>query len=413
MPHEFSNPKYIPAAADGAAAFAVVNVADAAARLALPQPSAVGRAVRQLDDGSIWSLIPGGHAAHGADWVCLFAPAAVFTLIEVADQVARWALPQLTAMGRVVRQLDYGFLFVLKPDGLASNPSDWMLLIDPNAFAAADPGGGLVASALQGLRTLTRTVEEGPPEDGDFGSLTVAPGGADAATNQFVISSLVTDTLHFIMFPPTSKVTTDVSVDETQRAIEVHPGTLAAMKVSGSIYASAGTTKPIPETRLRYGGEDGGYHKYTDTATPSYTHAGAFWSGGHWVLYLWDGDATYASWHSTAPANPATPDLVTTWVPDGAAHGTPVVTPLVSVAAQVVASLAAIEQGTFTVALPEGSDGMGAVVAYPGRLFSPVQGTAADFLSQECIVGEECFYKCVRKLPVKWIGPFAAPAIGN
>ena len=414
MPHEFSNPRYIPAASDvSAGTFALLNVADAAARLVLPQPSAVGRAVRQLDDFSVWALIPGGHAAHSADWVCLFAPAAVFTLIEVANQTARWALPQLTAVGRVVRQLDYGYLCVLKPNGLASNPADWMVLVDPNAFAAADPGGGLVASALQGLRTLTRTVEEGPPVDGAFGSLTVAPGGADAASNQFIITALVTDTLHFIMYPPTSKVTSDVSFDETQRSIEVHPGTLAAMKVSGTIYADAGTAHPIPETRLLYEGEEAEHHRYSDNGTWSDINSFAQWNLGRWVLYLWDGNATYASWHSTAPADPATPDLVTTWVPDGVAHGTPVVTPLVSVAAQVVASLAAIEQEVFTAVLPEGSAGLGAVAAYPGHLISPVQGTGADFLSQECIIGEECFYKCVRKIPAKWIGPFAAEPTGT
>ena len=70
MSHEFSNPRYIPAAS-----FDVLDVADAAARLALPRNIAEGRAIRQLDAATLWALKAGGHAAHAADWVCMAAPA--------------------------------------------------------------------------------------------------------------------------------------------------------------------------------------------------------------------------------------------------------------------------------------------------------------------------------------------------
>lgn len=40
--------------------------------------------------------------------------------------------------------------------------------------------------------------------------------------------------------------------------------------------------------------------------------------------------------------------------------------------------------------------------------YVPTLGTPAAFLGQECIVSEECFFKCVRLSPVKWIGPFPA-----
>lgn len=72
MPNEFSNPGYIPPPPDGSAAtYAVLEVADATARLALPQPSALGRTIKQLDDSSMWSLVPNGLAANPADWILM------------------------------------------------------------------------------------------------------------------------------------------------------------------------------------------------------------------------------------------------------------------------------------------------------------------------------------------------------
>jgi hypothetical protein len=77
MPLEFTNPAYVPAPADGSAAtFSLLDVPDAAARLALPQPSAVGRAIRQMDDLSVWSLVPGGTASDPSDWICILNPSA-------------------------------------------------------------------------------------------------------------------------------------------------------------------------------------------------------------------------------------------------------------------------------------------------------------------------------------------------
>jgi hypothetical protein len=63
-----SDPAYIPPPDGANTSFAILEVADAAARLALPQPSAVGRAIKQLDDNSQWALVPGGNASDAASW---------------------------------------------------------------------------------------------------------------------------------------------------------------------------------------------------------------------------------------------------------------------------------------------------------------------------------------------------------
>lgn len=73
MPPVFTNPSYVPPPSDGSGVtFALLEVADAAARLALPQPSALGRMIVQADDGSVWAMVPNGTASSADSWTRLF-----------------------------------------------------------------------------------------------------------------------------------------------------------------------------------------------------------------------------------------------------------------------------------------------------------------------------------------------------
>ena len=84
MPN-MSNPAYIPSGANGYAAFALLMVANASARLALAGSIATGRAVRQADDLSLWALVPSGQPANVSDWVCLFSSSAIPLVRSMVD----------------------------------------------------------------------------------------------------------------------------------------------------------------------------------------------------------------------------------------------------------------------------------------------------------------------------------------
>jgi len=92
-------PVTYPAPPDGSSAtFAILAVASAAARLALPQECALGRAVREADTGCIYALVPNGNAATAGDWVMLFG----VMVLDSAPLMDTKATGTLTMAGNMV-----------------------------------------------------------------------------------------------------------------------------------------------------------------------------------------------------------------------------------------------------------------------------------------------------------------------
>lgn len=85
-------------APDGSlACFALLTVADEAARLALPLPSAKGRAVKQADTGCIYALVPHGLAHVPADWDLLGLEPVVPAVSVAGPEVLLTAFDPATA----------------------------------------------------------------------------------------------------------------------------------------------------------------------------------------------------------------------------------------------------------------------------------------------------------------------------
>lgn len=128
------------------------------------------------------------------------------------------------------------------------------------------------------------------------------------------------------------------------------------LTITGTLTSNGSTPVVFPELLI----DDEVFGKASFNDNPGGVSLNScYWTGTEWELTYNGGDAI---WHSSDDV--ATPDLCTTWIPQGAATGTPIIT------------------------LPS--------------------GTPATFLGQDAIVNEESFYKNVRLSPVKWVGPFPA-----
>ena len=103
----------------------------------------------------------------------------------------------------------------------------------------------------------------------------------------------------------------------------IDPGTKYRMVVTGTLTDG---TDPVEFPELVYRSVYGGKKSYTSEAVPPTTGEYAFcsWSTDHWRLAYVVDMATVAEWQSTDDV--ATPDLVTSWVAQGDATGTPDVT---------------------------------------------------------------------------------------
>ena len=144
MPSEFSNPSYIPSPSGGAV-FALVEVATAVARLAMLQNTALGRAVRQTDDNTVWALKPNGLASVSGDWQRLPSPAPFATAAQGA---------------KADTALQNGSLYATAAQGAKADTA----LQNAGAFATAAQGGkadtalqnaGAFATAAQGGKADT------------------------------------------------------------------------------------------------------------------------------------------------------------------------------------------------------------------------------------------------------------------
>jgi hypothetical protein len=172
----------------------------------------------------------------------------------------------------------------------------------------------------------------GVPTTG-FATLTIDPTGAD---NSVIYTADTPGTggnaITVAYATPAVQATTTVAV--STNAITVTPGTKARMVVTGTL-TTDGTT-PVVFDPLIYAGI---------AATKSgYSHDGSvvdiLGDEIHWVTLLnkWqirkNGTVLFQSSDAVA-----TPDLVTTWVPQGSTTGTPSVTAGISSAAQVIAAV--------------------------------------------------------------------------
>lgn len=339
------------------------------------------------------------HALQGSDPI-IPASLGIYptAIIESAN---RLALSQDVAVGKLVKEPDNS-VYLLIPGGVASSPGDWITIVSGAEYAPGNGLGGLLETALASVRTISRTAEEGAPEDGDYGTLLV-----DLSTEgKILITSSTIQEVGISINAPTLTTATVATLDALPaRNIVVSIGSIAAMQTSGTIYSSGGLTYPIPQWTLLYAGQIMGKPSYTNTGEQEEYISAVEWDGSKYVLSLADGDWNTGVWYSTAPANPASPNLVETW----SAHfgsGTPVVTAINSTAQQVVDAINVADPSYCTVAIPGGTTGLGPMAEYARHVCVMDLGTVASFLSQECIVAEESIYKCVRLLPVKWLGPF-------
>lgn len=72
-PVEYTDPVLVPSIGGGGSVAVVIEVADAAARLALSLAAATGNTIKQLDDETTWGLKAAGDPSNAADWVAIGA----------------------------------------------------------------------------------------------------------------------------------------------------------------------------------------------------------------------------------------------------------------------------------------------------------------------------------------------------
>lgn len=151
---------------------------------------------------------------------------------------------------------------------------------------------------------------------GDSNSILYTAATAGAAGNAITVEYAA---------PAASAETTVVAVGD---AVTVTPGTKARMVVTGAMTIDGSNPFIVPTLYRR--SDSNGKPSYSD-GFDGLTSVILAWNGTKWRL------GAFGTFESTE--NVATPDLVTTWTPVGAATGTPTVTPGISSAAQVVAAV--------------------------------------------------------------------------
>lgn len=157
---------------------------------------------------------------------------------------------------------------------------------------------------------------------------------------------------------PAAQATTTVTVSGND--ITVTPGTKAKMQINNV---------QVVHSVLGYAGQVNGYPMYSSdgsTSTTPRTNTTILYStGSSWVLISWYDtlNAVFSRWSTSGPD--ATPDLITSWLPEGAGSGTPTIAPISSSASQVIAAVAANPTAAALISgtLASSNDGTGAVTA--------------------------------------------------
>jgi hypothetical protein len=228
--------------------------------------------------------------------------------------------------------------------------------------------------AATGTVTCTRTGPDDPVAlDLDpTGSAAVAPAAFDVTqgiaaqyslttaltgtNNDLVFTSKIADGYNISVAIATPAVQFGVTVAVADKAITITPGTKGQIVVTGTL-TSDGSTPVVFPALLYFGTHITEGATWTDTGgiTGAYSVIG---KSGSWTLRKTAG----AAWTSTDAV--ASPELVTTWTPAGAADGTPTLTPGVSTSAQAKGTLqTSIAAPLITVAHAPANDGTGALAA--------------------------------------------------
>jgi|GEM_PF-6659645 len=166
-----------------------------------------------------------------------------------------------------------------------------------------------------------------PPVNGSFATVTINPAGGDNSVI-YTANAVGTAGNDITVGYATPAVQATTTVQVAGNAITVTPGTKAQMIVTGTLTSNGST--PVVFGKALYAGLSSSKASYKSTPGDSMQLPVIRWNGSIWILMSPD----LSFWHSSD--NVATPDLVTTWVPQGSATGTPVVTAGVSRAEQVI-----------------------------------------------------------------------------
>lgn len=351
MPSEFTNPAYIPPASDTV----FVDVADAAARLAIAQAIG-GCVVRQVDDSSVWGLVAHGVASNASDWRCLMASA-----------IARGTPPESAAHASqtlLVRSMP--------PAGQHT------INIGDRVYTIAERAKQSCYVIISGVCTSS-------------GDITVTVTGALMASPKSVTVALVQN----------DSASTIAGKIKAAFDVEEITGSYTISGVGGMARLTAlVAAENDPTFSFTVGGGHGvQYQTATTNPTGNYLAPNAMFRGADEAEFV----ANLAAVINGAAGAGDIYGAGTVPHEDGTAVAAldGVDNVLIFTAGQIGAAGNAI--AVYTSYAPVDGGGWLADTLAGGS-----DGTPAAMLGQECIVNEESFYKCSRLSPVKWIGPFTA-----
>jgi len=348
MPTFFTRPDYIPFVG-----FAVVDVANAAARLALPQLAAVGRVVSQADTASVWALKPGGLAANAADWRCIGASA-------IASDNPPGSSEAASAMIQVVSAGVGTVVSIGSRNYMLANRRKQVCLLVLSGFCTSS---GNVTVTVTGALITSPQVFSVAVQAHDSG--VAVAGKIKTALEVPSITGAYTPSLSAGMLALTANV---AAANDPTLAMAFTNGHGIPDTVSGG-YGGVPGNSLAPDTVFAD----------PDPAAVVANLVAAINGGvGAGVVY---GSGTLPHEDGTAAASV-----------DGSGYA--------------ILTFTANEVGSAGNAIPVTSTISNGGVVGPDHLTGSVDGTPAALLGQDCIVNEESFYKCVSLSPVRWVGPF-------
>lgn len=345
-------------APDGSGAVcSLLSVATLAAMLALPQQSAVGRLVKRLDDQSLWMLKPFGSAAVAADWECVFDPAVLqgTPMVRTALQGA----PVSAAKGT-------GTLT------MAGNFADGKIVT---------LGARVYTARTTVLQSTTATVvaAAGATGNGNL-AVNVTIGGIVIPLE---VPLLVVDQTTDALIATAIAFAMANTVAITDLYAVTHPG--ATVVLTRKAHAANDPTLNIAITAAL---GVGAVVDSVDVAGVTLA-ANEFQIGGSASVSI---DNLIAAITAAAGA--------------GTLYGTGTVVHALATAAAgagdtLVATAKANGPDGNLISTTDANGEWGAATLEGGTL-----GTAPDFLNQDCIVGAATFYKALQVDPPVWVGPF-------
>jgi hypothetical protein len=341
---------HIPSPPDGSnATLCLEPVASAAARLLLPQECAVGRLVKQDDDGSLWVLKPFGCASASADWQGLFAPLRQSgNPVSAVKGVGTLTLGANAANGNIVTL------------GTRTYPARTTVLQVETATVIAAAGSTTGNLAVTVTIGGVATVMSVPLDSGVQTTATlIATAIAFAMSNELAITTDWTVTHPTSTLVLTRKV---AAANDTTLNIAITGG-LGVTAVVSSVNTTAGVGLAANEFKIGASASAS-----IDNLIAAIT-GGAGVGTGAGTLY---GVGTVT--HPLATAAVGAGDTMTA-------------TALTEGLAGNIASTATLANGSW-----------GAETLETG-----VDGTAVDYIGQDCIVGSSTWYKALSKTPPVWV----------